>query len=145
MIDMLASDFVPPPAPSFNPWVRYLSYVPLYGLGVPVVKLMEAAGVWPLAMAHGLRKSMGSFGDYQPTAHDVLACCYFKCGTTWLLQIALQIAYRGTAEFDNIHAVVPWPDAPGRFAQRIIPLSNPSPSQRSPTGLRVIKTHYHSN
>ena len=142
---MLASDFVPPPAPTFSPWARYLSYVPLYGLGVPIVKLMEAAGQWPYAIGAVMRKSMGDFGDYLPTAHDVLACSYFKCGTTWLLQIALQIAHRGNAEFDNIHAVVPWPDAPGMFARNIIPLSNPSPAQRSPTGLRVIKTHYDSS
>jgi hypothetical protein len=142
---MVVSDFVPPTGPTFSPWTRYLSYVPLYGVGVPVVKLIEATGRWPQAAARSVRKSMGDFGDYQPTAHDVIACSYFKCGTTWLLQIAVQIACRGDAEFDNIHSVVPWPDAPGMFATRIIPLSNPSPSQRSPTGLRVIKTHYALN
>jgi hypothetical protein len=142
---MIASDFIPPPRPTFPPWTRYASYVPLYGLGVPIVKLMEAAGQWPRVSARRARKSIGDFGKYQPTGNDVFACSYFKCGTTWLLQIAVQIAHRGHAEFDNVHYVVPWPDAAGPFRKYIIPLSDPSPRRRSPTGLRVIKTHYDLN
>ncbi len=84
----------------------------------------------------------GAFGDYRPTAHDVIVCAYFKAGTTWTLQIATQIAFRGRAEFDNIHHAVPWPDVPAPpLARFIIPLADPSPATLSPTGLRVIKTH----
>jgi len=56
---MIAGDFVPPPAPACGPWARYLSYVPLDGLAVPVVKLMDATGQWPRTVAR-------SFGAARP-------------------------------------------------------------------------------
>ncbi|MFP6655750.1 MAG: sulfotransferase domain-containing protein, partial [Myxococcota bacterium] len=43
------------------------------------------------------------------------------------------------AEFDHIHALAAWPDSP---APGPIPLSDTSPIDMSPTGLRIIKTHY---
>ncbi len=89
-------------------------------------------------------RSNNAFGDYRPSSHDVIVCAYFKAGTTWTLQIATQIAFRGDADFDNIHYAVPWPDVPAPpIARRIIPLEDPSPVKLSPTGLRVIKTHLH--
>ncbi len=136
---MKSSDFVPPARRTFSPWERRLSYIPLYGLALPRVKVMEAFGQWPKP---DLGLNFGDFGDYQPTAHDIVACCYSKSGTTWLLQIAVQIAFRGQAEFDNIHHVVPWPDAEENFTRHIIPLTNKSSQELAPTGLRVIKTHY---
>ncbi len=139
---MMASDFIPPDQRTFPAWSRYASYVPLYGLGVPLVKLLGLVGQWPEPAIRAATRSMRDFGDYQATEHDVFACAGFKSGTTWVLQIAVQIAYRGNAEFDNIHSVVPWPDAPGPFQPYMIPLDDESPQKRSPTGLRVIKTHY---
>ena len=79
-----------------------------------------------------------AFGKYQPAAHDVFVATFVKSGTNWMLQMAHQIANHGAAEFDHIHDVVPWPDAP---MVNIIPLSDPQPRMQSPTGLRVIKTH----
>jgi hypothetical protein len=136
---MKSSNFIPPARRTFSPWARRLSYIPLYGLAVPFVKIMEAFGQWPKP---DFGPEYGDFGDYQPTAHDVVACCYSKSGTTWLLQITVQIAFRGKAEFDDLHQIVPWPDAPQNLARYVIPLSNTSTQELAPTSLRVIKTHY---
>jgi hypothetical protein len=138
---MLASDFIPPPRRTFSLWQRYLSYVPLYALGVPLAQCLEAMGKWPDVLAQRMRATWGDFGEYEPTCHDVFVCSYFKSGATWTLQMAIQIAHRGAAEFAFLHDAVAWPDAPGVMRRRVIPLDEPSPVQRSPTGLRVIKTH----
>ena len=139
---MIASDFAPPPRRPFAPWVRYASYVPLYGIALPIVKTLEAFGAWPQVMGRRARQHASPFGDYRPSAGDVFVCAYFKSGTTWTLQMTTQIAFRGQAEFDNIHHVVPWPDVPmPPMAKLMVPLTDPSPLARSPTGRRVIKTH----
>ncbi len=78
------------------------------------------------------------FGDYTPTEHDVFVATFGKSGTNWMMQIAQQITHRGESEFDHIHGVVAWPDAPGRGP---IALDDLSILDESPTGLRVIKTH----
>jgi hypothetical protein len=111
---------------------------------VPIVKTLEAFGRWPNPnLARSIRARMAhAFGDYTPTQSDVIICSFFKSGTTWLLQMTTQIAYRAQAEFDNIHHAVPWPDVPmPPMARLMIPLADPSPLANSPTGLRVIKTH----
>jgi hypothetical protein len=119
-----------------------MSLVPLYGVAWPLVKLLELVGLWPKLMGRRPLGVKNAFGDYRPTVQDVIVCSYFKAGTTWTLQIATQIAFRGQAEFDNLHHAVPWPDVPAPLLTRfIIPLSDPSPARLSPTGLRVIKTH----
>jgi hypothetical protein len=139
---MIASDFSTPPRQAFSAWSRYLSYIPLYGIGVPLVKLLDATGIWPRIIAASARSAAASpFGNYVPGEADVFVCAGFKSGTTWALQIATQITYRGAAEFSNIHHVVPWPDAPSVMQTQIIPLTNDSPRQCAPTGLRIIKSH----
>ena len=80
-----------------------------------------------------------SFGDYRPTSSDVIISAYPKSGTYWTLQIALQIAHYGEAEFNYIHERVPWPDAPIKKVRGN--LSDPTLIKKSPTGLRVIKSH----
>lgn len=79
------------------------------------------------------------FEGFNPTAHDVLVCSYFKSGTNWTMQMALQIAWRGTAEFEHIHDLVPWVEMPQRF-RYAVPVSD-SLWQCCPARLRVIKTH----
>ena len=126
----------------FPRWVRIASLIPLYGIAWPIVRALEALGMWPKLFGRRSMAHSASFGDYRPSAHDVIVCSYFKAGTTWTLQMATQIAFRGQAEFDNLHHVVPWPDVPAPGVGRLmIPLADPSPAARSPTGLRVIKTH----
>jgi hypothetical protein len=82
-----------------------------------------------------------AFEGYTPTSHDVLVCTYAKSGTYWTMQIALQIAHYGDAEFEHIHDVIAWPDV---HMPTAITLADPAPQQASPTGLRVIKTHLES-
>lgn len=138
---MKASTFEPRAIPDFSPWKRYLSYIPLYGIAVPLTKVLGLAGKWPHAMARVAWQSMGGFGDYQATDKDIFVCSYIKSGTTWMLQLTIQIAHRGDAEFDNILYAVPWPDGITRQQPYIIPLEDTSPVSCSPTSLRVIKTH----
>ena len=141
---MKASEFVAPPRQRFPRWVRVASLIPLYGIAWPIVKTLELFGVWPKLLGRRPMAPADAFGDYRPSAHDVIVCSYFKAGTTWTLNIATQITFRGQAEFDNLHHAVPWPDVPAPpLARFMIPLSDPSPARLSPTGLRVIKTHLH--
>lgn len=80
-----------------------------------------------------------AFDGYEPTAHDVLVCSYFKSGTHWAMQIAHQIAHRGAGDYASIYDVIPWPDGPRPDLN--VALADPRPLAISPTGLRVIKTH----
>jgi len=83
-----------------------------------------------------------SFGSYEAQAADVFVTTFAKSGTNWMMQIAQQIAFYGDAEFDHIHDVAAWPDAPSSGP---IPLSDMSARDVSPTGLRIIKTHLDAN
>jgi hypothetical protein len=78
-----------------------------------------------------------AFVGYQPDEHDVLVTTFGKSGNHWTMQIAQQIAYRGEAEFDHIYDIAPWPESP---FPGVIPLSDTSHKQKSPTGWRVIRT-----
>ncbi len=80
------------------------------------------------------------FANYVPTEHDVFVLCFSKSGTNWMMQIAQQIAYYGDAEFKHIHDLVAWPGA----SPTVVPLDNLIPQQKSPTGLRIIKSHEQS-
>lgn len=77
-----------------------------------------------------------TFGKYTPTKNDIIIACHSRSGTHWMMQIALQIAHLGQADYDYIYDVVAWPDfLPGIS----IKLTDPPPP--SPTGLRLIKSH----
>jgi hypothetical protein len=101
------------------------------GLAKPIVRTLLGR-----AQSESLRRK--AFAGYEPTRHDVFAATFAKSGTNWMMQIAQQIAHRGEAEFGHIHDLVAWPDAPFR---RSTPLEDLRSIDRSPTGLRVIKTH----
>jgi hypothetical protein len=125
---------------SFPAWVRYPSLVVLYGFLVPVAKLMEKSGLWLRLSSRRPRDRNRNFGDYQASSHDVFACVYFKSGTNWLMQILTQVVHRGAVEFEHVHDIVPWPDSPD--PHYAAPLSDEIAWKKSPTGLRVIKTHH---
>lgn len=99
-------------------------------------------GDWVYKLLGGLvsmRERMGAvdvFKGYTPTKNDVIIACSSRSGTHWMMQIALQIAHRGQADYDYIYDIVAWPDFLPSVA---IGLTETPP--RSPTGLRVIKTH----
>ncbi len=81
-----------------------------------------------------------SFAGYVPTENDVFVATFAKSGTNWMMQIAQQIVCFGAAEFEHIHDLVSWPDAP--FPAVRARLDDPSVARRSPSGLRLIKTHF---
>jgi hypothetical protein len=121
-------------------WARVSGYILLYGLMWPIVKLMELAGRWPRSVSRGMARMMDRHERYEPDAHDVLVCSYFKSGTNWMMQIAVQIAHRGGAEFEHIHDIVPWLELPARN-RYTVPLTDDTARRNAPTGLRVVKTH----
>lgn len=110
-------------------------------LGVywPITKLFPSW--WPGFVGRTVTKVLREFPKtFEPGERDVLICSYYKSGTNWTMQIAVQIAHRGRAEFDHIHDLVPWPDM-SRRAGYAVPLDVDEPQRRAPTGLRIIKTH----
>jgi hypothetical protein len=119
-------------------WVRYVLLPLFWMLVVPYSKLFPRHFV--RVVGRGMTRMLGRFQAYEPTTHDVFVCSYFKSGTNWTQHIAVQVAYRGRAEFEHIHDLVPWPDMPDR-ARFAVPLADDRPRAASPTGLRVIKTH----
>jgi Sulfotransferase domain len=119
-------------------WQR-LWMTPMFWLVVwPASKLLSRR--WPLMMSRALTRALGTFPAYQPSAADVFVCSYFKSGTNWTMHIALQIAFRGTADFEHVHDLVAWPETPARM-RLAVPVGDERPRAASPTGLRVIKTH----
>jgi Sulfotransferase domain len=105
----------------------------------PVTKLF--AKRWARFVGRTITKLLSGFPKtFEPSAQDVLVCSYFKSGTNWTMQIAVQIAHRGRAEFDHVHDLVPWPDMPDRMGYAV-PLDVAEPRRSAPTGLRIIKTH----
>ena len=109
------------------------------GIYVPVSKAMGKR--WPRAVARLMNRYLAHLHEpYVPAASDVVVASYFKSGTNWTMQIAVQIAYRGRAEFEHIHDLVPWPDIPSR-TRYALPVDDDAPRQDCPTGLRVVKTH----
>ena len=119
-------------------WLRYV-FAPLFWLVLrPLAKLFPHW--WARTITRAMNRMLGKFGDYRPRAHDVLVCSYFKSGTNWTMQIATQIAYRGHAEFEHIHDIVPWPEMPARSSYAVSP-NDDNARRAAPTGLRVMKTH----
>jgi hypothetical protein len=124
------------PAP---PWVRYLSSLLAAVLIWPLTRLTPRG--WAHFVSRGMTRMLGKFHEpYEPTPHDVFICSYFKSGTNWTMQIAVQVAHRGAAAYDHIHDVVSWPDMAPR-ARFAVPLHDDRPRAAALTGLRVIKTH----
>ncbi len=119
-------------------------YVPIPPLMKPIAQLSRflfrtGQGDW-LYKLMGAAVSIGggpnAFKNYVPTKNDVFVACVSRSGTHWMMQIALQIAHLGQADYDYIYDIVVWSDfLPGVS----IKLTDPPPP--SPTGLRVIKSH----
>jgi len=110
-----------------------------YGVLVPISKLFgRRFAHW---LGRFMTRSLSQFpATYVPVPTDVLICSYFKSGTNWTMQMAVQIAFRGRAEFEHLHDLVPWPDIPAG-AQYAVSLADDGPRYAAPTGLKVIKTH----
>lgn len=109
------------------------------------LRALHAAGVLkllaPLIFSQlpklGERWARVTFKGVEPSERDVFVAVYPKAGNNWTMQIAIQIAHRGAAEFEHIHELVCWPHSP--VPELIAPMDSPA-HERSPTKLRVIKT-----
>ena len=114
-------------------------------IGRPSLAALEKVGLGPFLLTATGRLGFGSdpwpgyWNDFQPSAGDVIVGSYMKSGTNWVLQIAHQILWHGRGEFDHIHDVVPWPDAP--ISKYAIDIDDDSISSQCPEGQRVIKPH----
>lgn len=102
----------------------------LFGLTLPVFVLLFLRYVAPRPSAR--------LKSYPAGRQDVFIAIFGKSGTNWAMQMCLQIAHRGEAEYRHIHDVVAWPDGP---LWPMVDLLDPEPLRSSPTGMRVIKTH----
>jgi len=84
------------------------------------------------------------FRTYVPGPQDVFVMTFAKSGTNWMMQIVHQLIHHGKAEFDHIHDVVPWPDAPlisPTMSRYAVPIAQANDWQTAPERKRVIKTH----
>jgi hypothetical protein len=143
-----ASVFKRRPPPLLTQWATGLW---MECLARPGMWILEKLGRAERVMAFfGLRqqkqfKEKNPFRDFQPGEQDVFVMTYTKSGTNWMMQIALQLIYHATAEYDHIHEVIPWPDTeimPGFMRSYAIPLKQASHWTKAPERKRVIKTHF---
>ncbi len=100
------------------------------GLGAPVLTFL-------LNKLLSKDRKLAVFSGYQPSEHDVFLACFSKSGTNWAMQIVVQVAHLGQADFRHIHDLVAWPESgfPG-----VVALEDARPWKGSPVGLRGIKT-----
>jgi len=115
------------------PFVRIVSLLNKLG---PSNRLLDGMA----GFTNSPRQKRKAFAGYAPTSNDVIVATYSKSGTNWAMQIALQIAYLGDADFNFIHDLVPWPDVPLPLFRA--KLGDPKLALRAPSRLRVIKTHW---
>lgn len=114
----------------------------------PAIWLMRSLlqlGQWRLLFrlleAGQARLANRAFANYTPTAQDVIIGTLARSGTHWMMQIALQIAHRGTANYGYLYDWVAWPEfIPGAS----LPL-DAAPPVPSATGYRIIKTHLNAD
>lgn len=83
-------------------------------------------------------KATRSFDGYAPKPEDVFCAVFSKSGTNWLMQMVVQAAWEGEAEFDHIHSVVAWPGTP---FSGIAPLDATEPWSSAPHPVHAIKTN----
>lgn len=125
------SRFVDPPLLSPNTIVAaVMRTARALGLALPAIRTI-------IGHANSDARKARVFAGYEPTPHDVFVATFPKSGTNWAMQMALQIAWRGAAEFEHVHELAAWPEA---AFTGIVPLRDPGPRERCPTHRRVIKT-----
>jgi hypothetical protein len=92
--------------------------------------------VYKLTGAAASRGKSNAFRNYSPTKGDIIVACHSRSGSHWMMQIALQIAHLGQADYDYIYDIVAWPEFLPGISIKLTETPPPSP-----TGFRVIKTH----
>jgi len=115
--------------------------LPFAGLTILLQKLGQSRRVadWFSWSLNFPQRKQREFAGYRPVRGDVIVATYARSGTNWALQIALQIAHHGDAEFNFLHDLVAWPDAPLPLIKA--KLGDRRLAERAPSGSRVIKTH----
>lgn len=89
-------------------------------------------------VAQNMNRNRDAFSNYAPRQGDVVVSAYFKAGTNWIMHVCHQICHLGSAEFDHIQDVIPWPDAAEpRFWVNV----HDNNLRQTATGLRTIKSH----
>lgn len=114
------------------PFATRLLFVPMrlmlrFGMVERVGKLFRSANA---------KRNPEYFANYTPTVNDIIIATLARSGTHWMMQITLQIAHRGQADYTYIYDEIVWPEY---FPNAVLQLDEPIPP--SSTGLRVIKTH----
>ncbi len=127
--------------------MQFILAAMIYGVMLPVVRIAEMTGRTERMFKAMTRRRRDAFIKKDPFANcapgpqDVIVMTYPKCGTNWMMQIALQLAYHGNAEFEHIHNMVPWPDSVGPMAKYAIPWHEATHWKTAPEKLRIVKTH----
>jgi hypothetical protein len=130
--------------------VRCLMGIAMFGVARPVIRVLDRFGRAPAflrsmaARRYRAGAAKNPLKDYVATRHDVFVAAHVKSGTNWMMQIAHQLAFHGTGEYEHIHSVVAWPDVAmmGPMTHYAIPIEDPSVWMASPEQKRVIKTHF---
>lgn len=99
------------------------------------IDLLESEG----ELINSAEFRQAAFAEYTPTKADIIVSTWPKSGTNWMMNIAQEIAWYGEAEFEHVNSAIPWPDA--TIKTDIAQLSDTHMADKSPTGLRVIKSH----
>lgn len=99
------------------------------------IDLLESEG----ELINSAKFRNAAFAGYTPTKTDIIVSTWPKSGTNWMMNIAQEIAWYGEAEFEHVNSAIPWPDA--TIKTDIAQLSDRHMAEKSPTGLRVIKSH----
>lgn len=132
---------LPPKRREFSPAARVVGDALARFLLRPITWLLRPVGIWPRGLIRRFNRArVLDCKPFVPTEHDVVVASYFKSGTNRTMQMALQIAWNGAAEFEHIHDLVPWIEWPQSRKGFAVPLCDALWKQ-CPSGLRVIKTH----
>lgn len=126
----MSHQHVPIPLP-MRPIAQLSRFLFRIGRGDWIYKMMGA-----VASIGDKMGDVNVFKGYVPTKNDIIIACHSRSGTHWMMQIALQIAHLGQADYDYIYDLVAWPDFLPGAAIKLTETPPPSPS-----GLRIIKTH----
>jgi hypothetical protein len=130
------------PRREFPNWAYYLSRCTLVPLLWVVSRVLQIFGLFPRIIARAINRMFFKVGPLALAANDVVIGSYYKSGTNWAMQMALQVAHHGRAEFEHIHDIVPWYEVPND-SRRLFAVTMDDERVRhgADHGLKIIKCH----